>query len=144
MDVSSYLVYPAIFTKCNEGDYTIHIRGIDGAISEGNSFEEALKMAHDLILDWAYFCVQDGEIMPKASPLQDGDVAIKLTLDEALKIVLRNIMIENKIKAIDIANKLGITAQNLNTKLNLFKSTKLDYLEQMFNAIGKNLKITIC
>lgn len=41
-------VYPAVFTKDGDG-YTVNFPDIDGCFTEGNSLNEALEMAQDVL-----------------------------------------------------------------------------------------------
>ncbi len=142
MNIKDYLVYPAIFTECEEGGYMIEIRGWQGCLSQGKNFDDAMHMAKAVVTDMAKFYLDDKLVVPTAHPLEDGDIAINIPYTTALKFMFRNLCIEKNIALADIARKANISPQLLNGWLDLYKNTKLDSLALLFNVIGCPLEIS--
>lgn len=66
----------------------------------------------------------DNKLIPEAVTSQEDDFVVELPLDAALKIALRNIMIEERYRKADLAKGLGIAPQRISTFLNLKKNNK--------------------
>ena len=67
------LVYPACLypIEDTEDSYTVVIPDLPGAITEGNSLEEALEMAIDCASGWILTAIEDGEDIPQPSKVKD-------------------------------------------------------------------------
>lgn len=61
--------YPAIFTPWDEGEegYTVEFPDLSGCVTEGNSEEDAIRMAKDAAGGWLLLELEDGNNLPKAS-----------------------------------------------------------------------------
>lgn len=143
MNCLAYKSYPAILRENPDHTFTVIMRNWDGAISEGDTLDEAKQAAFDLLVDVVDTLFIEGEIIPPAAPAQDGDYIVPLTLDGAIKIVLRNCMTEAKFKKADLARGLNIPPQRIKNFLSLSKSTNLEALSDAFKCLGKTLDATI-
>lgn len=141
MDLNDYRFYPICITPIGN-EFCGQIRGIEGAVTNGRDVNEVQFLAPSLIRDWALFCHQDWQLMPPAATPQDDDYICDIGVDSALKIMIRNLMLEQKIKAKKLADSLGFTPQRLNTVLDMSKSTKLQTLADVFVALNRPLKIS--
>ncbi|KDE74774.1 pilus biosynthesis protein HicB [Fusobacterium necrophorum BFTR-2] len=74
------LVYPAIFHKAVEGGYVVIFPDLGNGGTQGETLEEAIKMAEDYIGTWLYDDFISGRELPKASDLKD--VSVELEDDE--------------------------------------------------------------
>lgn len=69
------LVYPAIFTPCEElTGYTVTVPDLPGCITEGRSLAEAIEMGIDAASGWILDEIEDGNSYPTASKIQDISV----------------------------------------------------------------------
>ena len=148
MDISDYLTYPAII-KENDGVFLVEIKN-DGSCSkcfdtfytEGASLENAIAMAQDCILTMVDGLIKEREMVPGGKvDLQNKTHLITLKYHQAIKIMLRNLMIQERYRPVDICKKLNISSQKLNQILDLYKSTNIDDLAMCFDCINKPLKI---
>ena len=121
----------------------IQLRNWEGAISEADSYEEAKSMAETLLKDVITSLFNDNLIIPKAMKCESVDYLVELPLYSALKIVLRNIMLEERYKKADLAKGLGIPPQRITTFLNLNKSTNLEFIDRSFKFMKRRISITI-
>ena len=62
------LYYPAIFIQ-HEYGYTVEFPDLPGCITQGDTFEEAFEMAEDVACGWILTSIEDGEELPKPSPV---------------------------------------------------------------------------
>ena len=64
-------VYPAIFSKCKEGGYSVCFPDLPGCFTQGADLAEALFMAEDAASGWLLVTMEQGEEVPKASDIND-------------------------------------------------------------------------
>ena len=61
------LVYPACFYPDESGAYTVVVPDLQGCVTQGNDFANALEMAVDAASGWVLTALEDGEDIPNAS-----------------------------------------------------------------------------
>lgn len=64
MDQKSSYTFAAVFTKEADGGYSVRFPQLDGCYTQGDSFEEALRMAVDAMSLHLYGMERDGEAIP--------------------------------------------------------------------------------
>lgn len=67
-------IFPAIFETCEEGGYSITFPDLPGCITEGDTLDEALRMAKEALELHLWSMEDDQEIIPK--PTAPEDVAL--------------------------------------------------------------------
>lgn len=60
-------VYPAIFTKEDNGKYSVVFKDLEGCYTCGDTLEEAIYMAEDVLAFTLYSYEKDGKIIPAPS-----------------------------------------------------------------------------
>ena len=141
MEINKFKFYPVNIIKNPDETYTIQTCNWEGAISEAKTLEEAYEVAYVLVMDVINSLFEDNTPIPCGVKAKKGDYIVELPLDAALKIALRNIMLEERYRKADLAKGLGIAPQRMSTFLSLKKSTKLDFLEKAFSP-GSSLPVT--
>lgn len=142
MSISDYIAYPVSYTPCDDGGYIATVRGIDGCMTEGKNIQETKDMARSAIVDMANAYFKDHDLFPKAPKAKEGEETVKLSFDTAIKFFIRNLMKTEKVTASEIARRLKVTPQNIQKKLDLYKTTKIDFLAEILEALGKTLTIS--
>ena len=66
-------IYPAIFTKEDSG-YSVVFNDLEGCYTCGDTLDEALEMAEDVLALTLYGCETDGKIIPKPSAIDSISV----------------------------------------------------------------------
>lgn len=141
MNIFDYMTYPAILKQSEDGSYSVNIRGLPHSHTCGDTYEEALEMAKELIIDCATFDAGHYEIAKGDQPNND-EVAINIPADVAIKIMLRNAMLEKKVNVHQLAEKIGAQDSKVRNTLSFRRATKLETIVQYFNAIGCPLSIS--
>lgn len=59
------LRYTAIFEPAEEGGYTVTVPALPGCVTEGDTFEEAVKMAKDAVNGYLASLAKHGEFLPE-------------------------------------------------------------------------------
>ena len=81
------LVYPAIFTPCEElSGYTVEVPDLPGCVTEGRNLVEAIEMGADAASGWILDEMEDGNDYPAPSdftavPCPAGSFGHLLVLD---------------------------------------------------------------
>ena len=69
MNIFDYMTYPAILKQSEDGSYSVNIRGLPHSHTCGDTYEEALEMAKELIIDCATFDAGHYEIAKGDQPI---------------------------------------------------------------------------
>lgn len=66
------LVYPAVFSPLEETDgYCVTFPDLPGAVTEGNDLANSIEMAVDCASGWVLDEIEDGNPIPKATPINE-------------------------------------------------------------------------
>ena len=65
------LIYPAVFTPCEEGGFTVDVVDLPGCVSEGDILIEAMENGTDAASGWILTALEDGDSVPQASRYSD-------------------------------------------------------------------------
>ena len=114
------MIYPACFYpgEENEGGYTVVIPDLPGAVTEGDSLEEAFEMAIECASGWILGSIEDGEEVPKPSKIEKIKLEYKngfksyiiLDIDEFAKLYGR----KSVKKTVTLPNYLNTLAEKAN------------------------------
>lgn len=128
--------YPAIFTQEDDG-YVVTFRDIPEAITQGDSYEEALAMAEDALATAMEFYFEDNRAVPLPSKPQKGEVLVTMPISVWSKVLLLNEMLKQNVSQVELAKRMSIKPQQVTRIVNLEHTTKIDTLAQAFKALGK-------
>lgn len=134
--------YPATFTQ-DDGYIVVTFRDIPEAITQGETHEEALEMAHDALQTALEFYFEDNRTVPMPSPITADDVAIELPLSVWSKVLLLNTMLSQHITQAELAKRMGIKPQQVTRIVDLSHATKIDTIANAFKALGKQMQVAI-
>jgi len=59
------LRYNAVFDPAEEGGFVVTVPKLPGVVTEGDTFEEAVRMAKDAIEGYLAVLIEDGESIPE-------------------------------------------------------------------------------
>jgi hypothetical protein len=76
-------LYPAIFSSDGNNGYTVTFPDLIGCVTEGDTLEEAVKMAEDALGIYLYTLSEEGEPFPEAT----NPINLKCAKDEFINIV---------------------------------------------------------
>ena len=65
--IAKVLKYTAVFEPAEEGGYVVSVPALPGCISQGETFEEAVRMIKDAISGYLAVLKKQGEEIPKES-----------------------------------------------------------------------------
>lgn len=67
-------IYPAIFSKNNDGTYTVTYPGLPGCITEGKSLKDALLMSQKALTQWIEYLSDKKQEIPAASSAEKIEI----------------------------------------------------------------------
>lgn len=132
--------YPATLTK-GDNAFVVTFRDIPEALTQGHTYEEAIDMAEDALLTAMDFYFEDNRSVPSPSKPEEGEVLISLPVSAATKVMLLNLLLEERVSQAELAKRMGIRPQQVTRIVNLEHTTKIDTVERAFKALGKELNI---
>ena len=62
--MSKILSYKVVFEPAKEGGYTVYVPSLPGCLSEGDTYEEALKNVKEAIKGWIEVSKEFGDEIP--------------------------------------------------------------------------------
>lgn len=135
--------YPAIFSKDQDGGFVVTFRDIPEAITQGDTEEEAMAMAEDVLLGTIDWYLDQKKAIPAPSKGRLGDRLVELPVSVTAKVMLLNEMLAQKVRPVDLSRKMGVRAQDITRILNLRHNTKIDTVSAAFKALGKSIEIRV-
>lgn len=134
--------YAAKFIKDEDG-FVVTFRDIPEAITQGDTYEEAVEMAEDALLTAMDFYFEDNRQVPLPSKPKKDEVTINLPASAATKVMLLNALLESHVSQAELAKLMGIKPQQVTRIVNLEHTTKIDTVEKAFRALGKELNFAV-
>ncbi len=134
-------VYPCNI-KGNETDgdgFVATFPDVEGAITGGFTFREALINAEDCLVVALASCVDCGEELPTPSPFQDGQELLTVQPVIAAQLDLHTAMREQGIGRADLAERLGISSEDADRLLSLDYRTPIAEVIKALRAVGCQL-----
>jgi len=137
------MLYPAKFDKEESGLYAVSFRDIPEAITCGDNYEDAVRMAKDALLTSMDFYFEDHRKVPLPSPAQADEVLIELPASVFAKVLLLNEMINQNISNVELAKRIDVKPQEVQRITNINHSTKIDTIAKAIGALGKQFELRV-
>ena len=139
-----HFIFPAIFTPDNEsGGYVVTFPDVPPAITEGNTFKEALKMAEDCLEEAIAAYISENLSIPKASRAKKGQHAIHLSAGMSAKAALYVAVSETGVSKTELARRLGVDEKEVRRMLSPRHQTKLSRIEKGLASLGYQLSVSL-
>lgn len=135
--------YPARFTRAAEGGYVVTFRDIPEAITQGDSFEETMEMAADVLVSAMDFYFEDRRVVPAPSTLRRGEHLVELPASVAAKVLLLNELVATGVSNAELARRMGTRPQEVQRIVNLGHATKIDTIAAALKLLGKGLDVRL-
>ena len=114
---------------------------IPEANSQGDSVEDALKMAADALETALDFYFDAGRPVPAPSKPKRGQHTVELRASVAAKVLLLNEMSSQKVRPSELARRLCVTRQEVNRLIDRRYTSKIDGIAGALKALGKTLEM---
>ena len=134
--------YPAQIQKERDG-YVVSFRDIPEALTSGANKKEAIEMAADALATAMQFYFEDRRPVPLPSKAKKGEETVELPASVAVKVLLLNEMLKERMTPSKLARKLDTSPQTVTRIVDLHHATKIDTLAEAFKAMGKTLRFCV-
>lgn len=136
------LFYPCEKSVDSESGQVVLECKSPSAFAFGQTLKEAQDEMHGLLLDLLVDAYADKKPFPMPEDVNTCEVSVSLSPIETLKVFLINAMIETHTRPVDIADRMGITRQEVTRITNPRYKTKLDTLDRAIEVTGKRLRVS--
>lgn len=134
--------FPAKIEPDGDG-FMVSFPDIPEALTCGDTYDEAVSMAHDALLTAMDFYFEDRRAVPEPSKAAKGQVLISLPASVSAKVLLLNEMVRQNVRPIDLASRMGTTKQEVNRLTDLKHATKIDTIAKALEAMGLDLELAV-
>ena len=135
------LRYPAHFEAAKEGGFVVTFTDIPDAITQGESVEDALLHAADVLESALDYYIEEGLPIPAPSKPKRGQHLVELPASYTAKILLLNEMAAQKVRPAELARRLKVTPQEVTRLIDVHHTTKIDGIAGALKALGKTMEI---
>jgi antitoxin HicB len=134
--------YPALFTS-DDGAFVVTFRDIPEAITQGDTEDEALELAEDVLRESMAYYLEEKRQVPMPSAPREGERLISVAPSVAAKVLLLNEMLAQRVTSAELARRLDVSRQDVVRLTDLSHATKIDRIDQALAAMGKKLEISV-
>ena len=126
-----------------DGGFVVTFHDIPEAITQGETVEEALAMAHEALETAMEFYFEDNRAVPAPLKPKRGQHVVELPVSLSAKVLLLNEMVKQNIRPAELARRLNTTPQEVNRLTNLRHITRIDGIAAALHALGKHLDLRV-
>jgi len=135
------LNYPAKFEKAKEGGFVVTFPDVPEAITQGDSFSEAVVNAASALETALEFYMEGNEDLPGASAGRKSSIRIAPRALATIKFTIYQTMRDDKVRKSELARRLGWKGPQVDRLLDIRHSTQMDHAEAALVALGKTVRI---
>jgi antitoxin HicB len=132
-----YTRYPVTVTTDTNHTFLVTFPDVPGAITYGETVEEALERAPDALLSVFDALIKDRRDIP--APSATGKRFVTLPALERVKVLLYTTMQDDRVNKAELAKRLDWHPPQVDRVLNVRHGSQLDQVEAAFAALGKQL-----
>ncbi|MTJ46579.1 type II toxin-antitoxin system HicB family antitoxin [Dolichospermum sp. UHCC 0259] len=144
-------VYPAMLTADEkDGGFVVTFRDLPEAITQGNSWEEALHEAADCLEEAMPSAsaanalrIDDKLEIPQPSQPKNQEYLVAVPAQTAIKAALYLAMREKGISKVQLASTLNIHEKEVRRILDPHHATKLSTMERTLAVLGQRIELQI-
>ena len=133
-------VYPVQLDPEEDGGYVVTLPDIGYGATQGDTLEEALRPAEDMLEEAILGMIAHNEDVPAPSPAKGRPVA-RLPALTAAKLELYRAMRQAGLDAPQLAGRLGWPAKKVTNILDGYHVARLEQLEAALSALGRRLVV---
>jgi antitoxin HicB len=135
--------YPVVLDAEPDGSaINVSFPDVPGVLTWGDDEAEALALAEDCLVTALYGCVRDAEAIPRPGPAR-GRPMIPVPPLVAAKLALYSAMREQGMSEAELARRLGVTQEVVQSILHLKRGIHIGHLERALTQLGVQLEVTV-
>jgi antitoxin HicB len=143
MTVPMRYIYPVELAPEPDGSaVNLSFPDVAGARTWGDDEAEALSLAEDCLVTGLYGCVRFQEAIPEPGPAK-GRPMVAVPWLVAMKLALYSAMRERGVSAAELARRLGVKENVVQSLLQLTRRTHLGRLERALAELGVELEVRV-
>ena len=123
--------------------FVVTFPDIPEAITQGDTVEEAMRMAQEALETALEFYFEDNRIVPVPSQAKRKQSVVELPASLAAKVLLLNEMVAQNMRPAELARRMHTTPQEVNRLTNLRHTTRIDKIATALRAMGRHLEISV-
>jgi antitoxin HicB len=124
------------------GGFVVTFPDFSYGVTQGETLEEAIDMAQDLLSGLVSDRIDSGQPLPKAARRGGRNYRqVALPALQSAKAELYQAFRASGLRKSELADRLGINKSNLDRLFDLKHASRLDRIEAAFRALGKQLEI---
>jgi len=137
--------YLALFEPDLEaGGYVVTFPDFGHGATQGETAEEAMEMAQDLLMLTIGDYIREGKPLPAPSRRRGGRFrTVPLPALQAAKVKLYTAFVASGLKKAEFARRIGIPKTHIERLFSLRHHSRLDQMEAAFAALGKCLHVEV-
>ncbi len=135
------LVYPAKISPNGDG-FVVTFRDLENVFTEGDTFEEALFNAQEVLDILLKDMTQDKMNISPPSPCNKDEVPITVSPEIAVPILLHKLRLVRHFTMADVARTMGVSYQNYQ-QIESGKNITLKSLKKAASALGAIVEIKL-
>jgi antitoxin HicB len=138
--------YQALFEPDLEaGGYVVTFPDFGYGATQGETEQEAMEMALDLLMLTIGDFIREGRLVPVPSHRRGAKYrSVPLTALQSAKVELYDAFVKSGLKKAEFARRIGIPKTHVDRLFSLRHQSRLDQIEAAFAALSKRLKIEAC
>ena len=135
------LAYPAQLDAEEDGGYVVTFLDFGGGVTQGDTREEALAQAADLLETMVANYMAEGWDLPDPSRAA-GRPLVRLEPLVAAKVEVYRAMHAQGISKAELARRIGISPQQAQRLFDIRHASRLDQIEAALAALGRRLIVS--
>ena len=135
--------YPVTLARDTNNTYLVTFPDVPGAVTYGDTKEEALTHAVDALLTVFDALMKDRQALPEPSAPSLWGLAVDVPPLESAKIELYRAMHAGHVNKSELARRLDWHLPQVDRVLNIRHGSQLDQLDAAFRALGKRLSVSV-
>jgi antitoxin HicB len=139
------VTYPALFEPDPQaGGFVVTFPDFRYGVTQGDTVEEAVEMAQDLLEGLLLDLIEDGEELPKPSKRRGRRYRpVSLPGLQSAKVELYLAFRASGLRKAELARRIGIAKSNLDRLFDLRHQSRFDQLEAAFAALNKHIWVEV-
>ena len=134
---------PAILAAQPEGGFVVTFPDVPEAITQGEDREEALLYAVDALEAALSFYVDDKRPLPVPSKPKRGQVVVRRSVLESVKLAIYAEMLAQGVKKSELARRLGWHMPQVDRLLDLNHASRMEHLESAARSLGREIRLSV-
>lgn len=137
--------YYALFEPdLKHGGFVVTFPALGHGATQGETLEEAIEMAEDLLRGITGEMIRRGDDLPRPAKHRGKNYhLVSLPALQSAKAELYSIFRASGVRKAELARRIGIPKTNIERLFDLDHASRFDQIEAAFRAIGKKIEVRI-